>query len=749
MRKPHPWLVDLAAAADLGQADVGGKAAVLADLSVAGFPVPPALVVRDGVFDDPDMGERLADAARGLGGERFAVRSSSAAEDLPDASYAGLYESYLNVPVDGLSEAVRRCFAAASHDRVDAYRRRRHGVDAPMAVLVQAMVDPAAAGVAFTAHPVTGDRGETVVTAVAGLAESLVSGTATGEEWTITATGGATPSRRGPAGEQVLAADQARAVAALGRRVAGRYGAPQDIEWVIDRTGRLWLVQARPMTALPDPVSWTPPGPGLWMRNFRLGEWLPEAVTPLFATWLLPVLEDGYLDGMYASIGIRVPFRYALVNGWYYNATPIPTPALLGRVLWHGRRRGVKTLYNALIRVNRDPVAADRAVLSTLDGRWRSEQRPAYRRLVAATEAEVEAADPQRLVTLVDQLGREAGIYLWYLAIVGGSAWKMESRLTRFTRQHLADVLPDSDGGAQVLLRGLPGTRPTPVDHAVQSVDWYHPVAAEFPAAPHIAATGDRHADLAAQRIEAEQRCAAALATRPRVLGQFRRLLPVVQRYTATREEQSRDLTLAWPVLRRCVRRLGQYLASSSTLGDADDVHFCTRTEVHAALTGPASVPAATIAERRREWERQRRLAAPLTLGRAPRLVGDVIEHAVQRARGTTTTTIGAGVLVGHPASAGRATGPVRIVEGPDDFATFTDGDILVAKATAPAWTPLFGRAAAVITDGGTLAAHASLIAREYGIPAVVGTGTATHQLQPGQLVTVDGAAGTVTVHDP
>ena len=159
MRKPHPWLVDLAAAADLGQADVGGKAAVLADLSVAGFPVPPALVVRDGVFDDPDMGERLADAARGLGGERFAVRSSSAAEDLPDASYAGLYESYLNVPVDGLSEAVRRCFAAASHDRVDAYRRRRHGVDAPMAVLVQAMVDPAAAGVAFTAHPVTGDRG--------------------------------------------------------------------------------------------------------------------------------------------------------------------------------------------------------------------------------------------------------------------------------------------------------------------------------------------------------------------------------------------------------------------------------------------------------------------------------------------------------------------------------------------------------------------------------------------------------------
>ncbi len=74
------------------------------------------------------------------------------------------------------------------------------------------------------------------------------------------------------------------------------------------------------------------------MRNFRLGEWLPEAVTPLFATWLLPVLEDGYLDGMQATVGVRVPFRYALVNGWYYNATPILSPKLIARVLRHGRR---------------------------------------------------------------------------------------------------------------------------------------------------------------------------------------------------------------------------------------------------------------------------------------------------------------------------------------------------------------------------------------------------------------------------
>lgn len=86
-------------------------------------------------------------------------------------------------------------------------------------------------------------------------------------------------------------------------------------------------------------------------------------------------------------------------------------------------------------------------------------------------------------------------------------------------------------------------------------------------------------------------------------------------------------------------------------------------------------------------------------------------------------------------------------MHGPGDFDGFQPGEVLVTRATAPAWTPLFARAVAVVTDGGTLAAHASLVAREYGIPAVVATGDATARLRDGQLVTVDGGAG--TVHAP
>ena len=103
-------------------------------------------------------------------------------------------------------------------------------------------------------------------------------------------------------------------------------------------------------------------------------------------------------------------------------------------------------------------------------------------------------------------------------------------------------------------------------------------------------------------------------------------------------------------------------------------------------------------------------------------------------------------MLVGQGASPGRATGRVRLVNSVEDFDAFEPGEVLVARATAPAWTPLFGRATAVVTDAGTLAAHASLVAREYGIPAVVGAGDATRRLRTGQLVTVDGVTGTVQI---
>src|SRR6266487_3173522 len=272
-RQPDP-VVELAAAGAMGPERVGSKAFNLARLATAGLPVPPGIVVTPEAFLAWEVAEPGVAAAAGrLGGDRYAVRSSATAEDLPGASYAGMYESVLNVAPADVSAEVGRVWRSAQADRVAAYREQvagsahtggtaqaggtaRTGGTAQtggtahagsMAVLVQVMGDAQAAGVAFTANPVTGDRGEVVITAVRGLGERLVGGEAVGDEWVVRAE--AATCRR--SAEDAIDAGQARRVAELARRTEAHFGAPQDVEWAI-AGGRVFLLQARPMTALPE-----------------------------------------------------------------------------------------------------------------------------------------------------------------------------------------------------------------------------------------------------------------------------------------------------------------------------------------------------------------------------------------------------------------------------------------------------------------------------------------------------------------
>jgi phosphohistidine swiveling domain-containing protein len=727
---------------------LGSKAASLARLIGAGFPVPAGVVVTAAAAADWDQAvARLRSAATELGGrdQRFAVRSSAAAEDLAGASYAGQYETVLDVRLDELPDAVRRVFDSAASARVSAYRQAHpqaaaagpSGSDVGMAVLVQVMVAAEAAGVAFTANPVSGDRDEVVITAVRGLGERLVSGQATGDQW-IVHDGHA---RRTRATEEAITADQARQLATLARRVQAHFGSPQDLEWAITTDpsdisgteGGLWLLQARPMTALPDPVDWTPPAPGYWMRNLRLGEWLPEPMTPLFADWLLDRIDHGEQQATREDVGAALEFPHAAVNGWYYLATPRLSPRTIATALLQGRGRLLRFMRSAVLGPGRDPVAADRQLLAGLAERWHTELLPRYQRLVQEGDQQLPTASPEQLAAIVDQVGAAAGEQLWSLAVVGGAAWKMEGALARFWRQHLAATI---DASVQELLVGLPGSQPDLPPHAVQSLDWAHPTAGELSWSPPRPSE-DRHRELATRREALTAQCLAVLGDRPQLQARFQALLEVAQRYAVIREQQARQLTLGWPLLRRCVLRLGGLLQAEGVIDRAEDVFFLTRADLD------THAPRGEVVARRRDvWERQRRLLAPLTIGRPPRLLAKELLEAVEAVRSTEPAPQDA--IVGQPASPGRASGPVRVVHGPGDFDRFQPGEVLVARATAPAWTPLFARAVAVVTDGGTLAAHASLVAREYGIPAVVATGDATTRLVDGQVVTVDGGAGTV-----
>jgi phosphohistidine swiveling domain-containing protein len=754
-----PTVLSLTEAAHLdptqARALLGTKAASLARLTGAGFPVPAGVVVTAAATANWDQALAWLHAvAAELGGpeQRFAVRSSATAEDLAGASFAGQYETVLDVGLDELPDAVRQVEDSAASARVAAYRQAHPqpapangaGVGGGMAVLVQVMVPADAAGVAFTANPLTGDRDEVVITAVPGLGERLVAGQATGEQWIVHHG----QARRTRATEEAISADQARQIATLARRVQVHLGTPQDLEWAIttdpsgsdgadEVEGGLWLLQARPMTALPDPVDWTPPAPGYWMRNLRLGEWLPEPMTPLFADWLLDRIDHGEQQATRAHVGAALEFPHAAINGWYYLATPPLSPRDIATTLLQGRGRLLRFMRDAVLGPSREPVAADRRLLADLAEEWRTELLPRYQRLVREGDQQAEAASSEQLAAIIDQVGAAAGEQLWSLAVVGGAAWKMEGALARFYRQHLAATV---NASVQELLVGLPGSQPDLAAHAVQSLDWAHPTAGEL-GWPPPQPSNDRHRELAARREALIAQCLTVLGDQPQLQARFQALLEVAQRYAVLREQQARQLTLGWPLLRRCALRLGETLRANGVIDQAEDVFFLTRAQVdtHTPLQE-------LVDQRRGTWERQRRLLAPLTIGRLPRLLAKELLGAVDAVRTTGPTPEDA--IIGQPASPGRATGPVRIVHGPGDFDRFQPGEVLVARTTAPAWTPLFARAVAVVTDGGTLAAHASLVAREYGIPAVVATGDATTRLADGQVVTVDGGAGAIHPHN-
>jgi phosphohistidine swiveling domain-containing protein len=487
----------------------------------------------------------------------------------------------------------------------------------------------------------------------------------------------------------------------------------------------------RPTTAVAPTLSWDAPAPGAYTRTLRFGEWISEPVTPLFESWLLTRMEDGLHGILRRELGQRIARPYhVVVNGWYFYTINWATPGAMVRnlptILLHAIRqpRRVTGAIPPLVRFS----------VPLFERDWREDLQPRYRAAVARAEASVETIPVAELPALIDELADLAGEYFTSIAALGGAAYKMELNLARAYRRQLGDSL----GRSHLSLVSGFDAPANPSRHAVTSLDWWFAPSPDGGSA--VRPAGD-HARLVAARQAAEVAAFEALAGSPRRLAKFRALLAETQRLVPIREEQAREWTLPWPVLRRAVQRIGEALVAAGVISRPDDVFFLSRSEVMGALRGERPPATSDPSGRRATWERQRGLLAPMTVGRVnpflqrlwesfPRLLG-----AVRSERA---------IVSGTPASPGRATGAVRVIHGPDQFDELEPGEILVAPITAPAWTPLFIRAAAVVTDVGNAAAHASIIAREYGIPAVVGCVDATVRLRTGMRVTVDGGTGNV-----
>ena len=228
-----------------------------------------------------------------------------------------------------------------------------------------------------------------------------MSGASIGDEWVVT-DGRATVRRRA---ESAIDERQALAVAVEAKRIAAVRNQPQDVEWAIDGEGTLWILQSRPMTALPRQVSWEPGAAGAFTRQLRLGEWIGAPVTPLFETWLLTAMENRMHAFYKAEIGQRVPRPYhVVVNGWYFYGLNFLSGGAMLRslpgILWH------------LVREPRKAAgvlpATVRHGYPLMERMWRSDIQPRYQAVVADAASEVEDLPPERLPALVDRLAEAA-----------------------------------------------------------------------------------------------------------------------------------------------------------------------------------------------------------------------------------------------------------------------------------------------------------------------------------------------------
>ncbi|MDY7042436.1 MAG: PEP-utilizing enzyme, partial [Chloroflexota bacterium] len=313
---------------------------------------------------------------------------------------------------------------------------------------------------------------------------------------------------------------------------------------------------------------------------------------------------------------------------------------------------------------------------------------------------------------------------------VAADDWEEFRERFRAHVQQFGHIIYDLD-----FAKPLPLDDPTPM---IQMVKLY--LRGEG-ANPH-----ERQGSLEAKRVQAVEAVLSHVKGLKR--WAFTTTLRWAQSLAEVREDGLADIGLGYPVLRRMLRELGSRLADLGTIEHPEDVFWLRQEELEQAVAAleqgePLPGMVVHIRERRAFSRAAKRVTPPPVLpASVKKVMGFSVEGMVAAGESSHTDD----TLKGVAASAGRVTAHACVLHGPEDFGQMRPGDVLVAGTTTPAWTPLFAMASAVVTDIGGPLSHGSIVAREYGIPAVMGTGVATNRIRSGQRITVDGTAGTVTL---
>ncbi len=759
-----------------------------------------------------DIAAAIRRAYAGLGGGNLpvAVRSSATAEDLPGMSFAGQMETYLNMYGEAMVlEAVKRCWASLWTARAIGYRTR-NGIsnqEVSLAVVVQELVPAEAAGIMFTTDPLTGARDRVVINAAWGLGEAVVGGQVTPDTVVVdklsrkvveqqisrkdimtVRTPDGTHEESVPAdrlARAVLSRRQAARLARIGMQVEVLFGQPMDIEWACTN-GRFFLLQSRPITSLhghnPPEGEWNDSlaGDFLWTRA-NYGEAVPDVMTP--CTWSLVQI---LIDNADPSVG---PYPFGNIGGRLYKnlseAASLTAafginPKRFAGMIETGFGRLPEGVEIPIVRLSPWGLLIKSLPVVIRDMSRMGTNLKRLPQFIAGAPAhcEVLKARIQTISTAADLVTFwQTDLTPFFLdccrmvqasANQGGAGiLTIPHNLQKLLGEDDANILLTGSGaGSGPLaslgpLLGLTQLDNGEIDRASFARQFGHrspheaevstPRPAEDPDWIDEQLTGLRKSKESAGALLARQealRKAALDRLHTRFPRKERAILRQLNHWSAIahdREAARSELVRALWVLRSFVKCAG------ALTGQGEDIFFLSIDEILAVLGGERA-SLVQIPARRAAYQRYCALPPypilirgqfdPFLWAADPGRRSDLFD-----ARGSRPSVGGA--ITGFPGAAGMVEGKVRVIPTAEDGGQLQSGEILVTTVTNVGWTPLFPLAAAVVTDIGAPLSHAAIVARELGIPAVVGCGDATMRLKTGDWVRVDGSKGLVEVLKP
>ncbi|MEV4166458.1 rifamycin-inactivating phosphotransferase [Nonomuraea dietziae] len=750
----------------------------------------------------------------------YAVRSSATAEDLPTASFAGQQDTYLNVVGPAaILQHVSRCWASLFTERAVTYRQR-NGIDhrtVGMAVVVQQMVFAQAAGILFTADPVTGDRKVATVDAGFGLGEALVGGLVNPDVFrvrdgevvakTVAAKrraihplpgGGTQEVAIDPQRQEQAALTDAQAVrlVQLGRRIEEHFGRPQDIEWCLVDDG-FQIVQSRPISTL-FPIPETGDQDNHVYVSVGHGQMMTDPMKPLgLSVWqltaLAPMHEAGgrlFVDvtrrlaspasraGLLEMMGrsdplVRDALETVLDRGDFVPSlpdggpvgplaggapAPIETdPAIVTELIERSQasiaalRRDIRTktgpaLLDFLLeafeeqkRVLKDPLNTQ-AIMAGMEATWWLNDK-LYEWL-----GEKNAADTLTL-SAPDNVTSEMGLALLDVADVIRPHPEVVAFLQGVEDEGFLDELPKFAGGPEArdaieayldrygmrcvgeidITRPRWRERPTTLMPVIlDNVKLFEPGAAE------------RRFERGRQEAEKKERDVLsrlrALPDGEQKADEAKRMIDRVRAFIGYREYPKYGIVSRLLVYKRALLEEAERLVRADVLPEKEDIFYLTFQELHDVVR-TKQVDDRLIRQRKDAYRSYHALTPPRVLTSD----GEAITGAYRR------DDVPAGALIGLPVSAGTIEGRARVILDMAE-AELEAGDILVTAHTDPSWTPLFVAVSGLVTEVGGLMTHGAVIAREYGLPAVVGVVDATRLIRNGQRIRVHGTDGYVEI---